>query len=160
MTEGITEPVIVALGSNLGDTAENLDRAIALIRAWPQFEVTAVASYMRSAPMYVTDQPEFLNTVLMGRARCSPEELLTFLKSVEEAVGREKTFRNGPRVIDLDIIYFGDLVLDGPSLTIPHPRRLERDFVLVPLAELAPGLSDPETGRPVAAHLADLREKN
>ncbi len=151
-----TFPVFVALGSNLGDRRSHFDRAIELLQRTEGFDVMQVAEPCESEPMYVADQPSFLNTALVGRCSVSPRDLLTSLKTIETQVGRRKTFTNGPRVVDLDIVYFGDEVLQSDGLEIPHPRRLERDFVLRPIAALAPDFIDPVTRRSVAEHLRDL----
>ena len=153
-------PVFIALGSNLGDRRGQIETAIDLLAETEDFDVVGVAPIHESDPMYVLDQPSFLNTALVGQTATSPQDLLPLLKSIEQTVGREWTFANGPRIVDLDIIYFGDTVMDRPELTIPHPRRLERDFVLGPIADLRPDFIDPVTGRTVAAHLRDLAESS
>ena len=124
------------------------------------FSVDAVAPIYESDPMYVEDQPAFLNTVLVGRSALEPEALLTVLKRIEADLGREKTFRNGPRVVDLDIVYFADAEHHSDRLTVPHPRRLERVFVVRPLADLDPDFIDPESGRRIADHLDDLTRED
>lgn len=146
----VVEPVFIALGSNLGDSARHIRDAVALLDRSDGFDVLAVAPLYESAPMYVEDQPSFVNTCLVGRSSIGPEALLALLKSVEKEIGRQATYRNGPRVIDLDIVYFGQEVFETTELCIPHPRRLERIFVLQPLVDLAPGFIDPETGEAVA----------
>lgn len=151
---GVVEPVFIALGSNLGDRARHIRDAAGLLDASGDFAVTAIAPFYESAPMYVEDQPSFVNTCLMGRSFVSADCLLTVLKDVENKVGRQATYRNGPRVIDLDIVFFGAEILETADLTVPHPRRLERLFVLQPMADLAPDFIDPETGQTIAAHLA------
>ena len=153
-----TSPVFVALGSNLGDRYGHIGHAVDLLRRTDGFDVTEVAEPIESEPMYVADQPIFVNTALMGRCSLPPGDLLACLKAIETRVGRQKTFTNGPRVVDLDIVYFGDAVLQSANLAIPHPRRLERDFVLRPIAALAPDFVDPLTLRTVADHLRDLAE--
>ena len=158
MTEAKTEtdPVFIALGSNLGDRHQQIARAVGLLDETDGFTVVEVAPVLESDPMYVTDQPAFLNTVLVGRSALEPEALLDRLKTIEAALGREKTYRNGPRMVDLDIVYFADAAYESARLTVPHPRRLERIFVLKPLADLAPDFVDPESGRRIADHLHDL----
>lgn len=141
------EPVFIALGSNLGDRAGHIRDAAALLGRSEGFSVLAMAPLYESAPMYVEDQPRFVNTCLMGRSDLTAADLLALLKSVEADIGRRVTFRNGPRVIDLDIVYFGTETIDTDALVVPHPRRAERMFVLQPLADLAPDFVDPETGR-------------
>lgn len=153
------EPVFVALGSNLGDRVGHIRDAVVLLGQADGFEVTAVAPLYESAPMYVEDQPRFVNTCLMGRTSLTARELLALLKSVEAEIGRRVTYRNGPRVIDLDIVYFGTERSETEDLIIPHPRRGERMFVLRPLADLAPGFIDPETGDTPAAAMTALKTK-
>ena len=151
---GVVDPVLIALGSNLGDRVRHIRDAVASLDASGSFSVTAVAPFYESAPMYVEDQPSFVNTCLMGHSFVSAERLLEVLKSVEKEVGRQATYRNGPRVIDLDIVFFGTETIETADLTVPHPRRLERLFVLQPLADLAPDFVDPGTGETIAALLA------
>jgi 2-amino-4-hydroxy-6-hydroxymethyldihydropteridine diphosphokinase len=97
-------------------------------------------------PWGFADQPAFLNMVLRAETRLAPVDLLGQLKTLEASLGRTPSFRNGPRLIDLDILFYDDLILETPSLTIPHPRLHERAFVLVPLAELVPGFIHPLLG--------------
>ena len=150
----VVEPVFIALGSNLGDRIRHIRDAVTLLDDSDDFSVTAVAPFYESAPMYVEDQPRFVNTCLMGRSFVSAEGLLKRLKSVETEVGRQATYRNGPRVIDLDIVFFGDQRIETPDLTVPHPRRMERLFVLQPMADLSPAFADPITGETMADLLA------
>ena len=133
----------IALGTNLGDRLANLAHA----RKWmmKKIKVKAESSIYETEPWGVTDQPRFLNQVVEGQTSLSPEELLHFLKQIEIEMGRVKTIRFGPRLIDLDILLMGSLVYDSPDLTIPHPRMTERAFVMVPLAEIAPNLVIPGT---------------
>ncbi|RVU34165.1 2-amino-4-hydroxy-6-hydroxymethyldihydropteridine diphosphokinase [Hwanghaeella grinnelliae] len=152
----LVEPIFVALGSNLGDRAGHIRDAVALLAQSEGFEVVAVAPLYESAPMYVEDQPRFVNTCLKGRTSLTAEQLLALLKSVESEIGRRVTYRNGPRVIDLDIVYFGGGRIETGDLIVPHPRRGERMFVLQPLADLAPDFIDPETGDTIAALMAAL----
>ena len=144
--------VHIAVGSNLGDRAEAIHQAIQRIRQsgecllpLPYFVsesrleamlLQSTSFLYESAPMYHVDQSPFLNAVLQFRTSMDPFVLLHFLKSIEVAMGRQKTFANGPRVIDLDIVLFGDKVIDSDSLTIPHPRAHERAFVLLPLGDI------------------------
>ncbi len=144
----------IGLGTNLENRAHNLARAMALLAA--QVTLINVSGIYETEPWGVTDQPKFLNQVVQGKTQLSALDLLYFLKSIERVMGRRETFRYGPRLIDLDILLFGELILNAPNLVIPHPRMVERAFVLVPLAEIAPSLYIPGTGLTVAQALASL----
>lgn len=133
--------VFIALGSNVGDRLQNLREAIAQLT--PQVIVSAESSIYETEPWGFEEQDDFLNMVVQGETELEPDELLTHLKRIEDNVGRTKTFRNGPREIDLDILFYDDLILEREGLAIPHPRLHERDFVLVPLADIAPKLIHP-----------------
>lgn len=136
--------VYIALGTNLGDRLANLHAAIAALA--PQIRVLAQSAVYETEPWGFADQPAFLNMVLRAETRLAPVDLLSQLKMLEASLGRTPSFRNGPRLIDLDILFYDDLILETPSLTIPHPRLHERAFVLVPMAELAPGFIHPLLG--------------
>jgi len=137
----------IALGSNLGDRIANLQAAIQALQ--PFLRVLGQSPVYETAPWGYANQPDYLNQVIRGETELPPQELFQRLKAIEADLGREPTFRNGPRTIDLDILLYDDLVLDSPILTIPHPRFSERAFVLFPLADLAPGLRHPITGETV-----------
>jgi 2-amino-4-hydroxy-6-hydroxymethyldihydropteridine diphosphokinase len=147
--------VYLALGSNLGERAANLRAAVA--RLGKRIMVEQTSSLYETAPAYVIEQPHFLNAALRGRTQLAPAELLSFLKSIERELGRQAGVRFGPRVIDLDILLYGELALDTPALTIPHPRMAERPFVLVPLAEIAPTLTPPGWSRTVGELARQVR---
>src|SRR5579872_1293606 len=129
-------PVLIGLGSNLGNSVATLRAAIEQMRAFVHVE--AVSTFVRSEPMYVTDQPPFVNAVLAGHTELGPLALLRELKRIERDLGRQERTRNGPRELDLDILGYGALALRSHVLQIPHPRLAERSFVLQPLAEVAP----------------------
>ena len=133
--------IYLALGSNLGDRRAHLAEAVA--RLGEQLVVEALSSLYETEPAYVEDQPRFLNAALRGRTTLDPEALLGFAKRVESELGRVAGQRFGPRVVDIDLLLYDQLVLDTPTLTLPHPRMAERPFVLAPLAELAPQLIPP-----------------
>lgn len=133
--------IYIALGSNLGDRQANLETAV--LRLTPKVRVLKRSSIYETAPWGYADQPAFLNMVVEVETELTPEKTLKFFKKLESDMGRETTFRNGPRLIDLDILIFGERIIDQPGLTIPHPRMHERGFVLVPLAEIAPDLEHP-----------------
>ena len=154
MTDLPSVPVALALGSNLGDSLAYLRQALAALA--PYVEVTAVSPVYETAPAYVTDQPVFLNAVLTGRTKLEPLALLWAVKSLESDIGRQPTFRYGPRVIDIDILLYGDQVVSLPELGIPHIRMDEREFVLRPLADIAPEWRHPVKNKTMAELLALL----
>jgi 2-amino-4-hydroxy-6-hydroxymethyldihydropteridine diphosphokinase len=133
--------VYLALGSNLGDRLANLKQAIDALT--PQMEVKAKSSVYETPPWGYEDQPKFLNQVVKAKTYLDPEPLLKHLKRLEVALGRQASIPNGPRLIDMDILFYDDLVLNTASLVIPHPRLQERGFVLLPLMELSPDLVHP-----------------
>jgi 2-amino-4-hydroxy-6-hydroxymethyldihydropteridine diphosphokinase len=142
MSAASDERVFIGLGTNLGDDLErNLREAVQAIGRLPDTAVVRVSSFVSTAPWGVADQPRFLNAVAEIRTRLEPPALLHALKRLENELGRIPTYRWGPRAIDFDIILYGSRVLDLPGLKIPHPRYQERDFVLTPLAEIAPELA-------------------
>ena len=133
--------VYLALGTNLGDRLANLKQAIAALT--PQMDVKAKSQVYETPPWGVEDQPKFLNQAIKVTTYLDAEPLLKHLKRLEVALGRTGSVQNGPRLIDMDILFYDDLVLDKPSLVIPHPRLQERAFVLRPLMDIAPDLVHP-----------------
>lgn len=133
--------VYLALGSNLGDRSANLKQAIAALT--PQLEVKAKSQVYETPPWGIEDQPKFLNQVVKAKTYLEPEQLLKHLKRLEVALGRKESIPNGPRLIDIDILFYDDVVLNTPALVIPHPRLHERGFVLLPLMDIAPDLVHP-----------------
>ena len=127
----------VGLGSNLGDGAATLERAFAAIAAVPGVTLAARSSFYRSQPIDAIG-PDFVNAVVqVDTALCAPDLLLA-LQCIELAFGRERPYRNAPRTLDLDLLFYGDACIESATLTVPHPRWAERAFVLLPLAEIAP----------------------
>ncbi len=152
-------PVAIALGSNLGDRQSHL--AFAVRRLSSMLTNVRVSSWRETAPVGVQPQPSFLNGVVTGLvSQPSPRVLLTTLLDIERERGRERPNIGAPRTLDLDLVLFGDEVVDEPGLRVPHPRFRERLFVLEPLAEVARDWVDPETGRKVGELLDELRTKS
>jgi 2-amino-4-hydroxy-6-hydroxymethyldihydropteridine diphosphokinase len=133
--------VYLALGSNLGNRAANLKAAIASLP--PQMVVQVKSQVYETPPWGYTEQTKFLNQVLQVKTYLEPEPLLKHLKRLEVALGRKASFQNGPRLIDMDILFYDDLVFESPALVIPHPRVHERGFVLLPMMDIAPDFIHP-----------------
>lgn len=150
MTDAGFQQAAIALGSNLGDCRATLEGALAALDADPDVRLLRRSAWYRSAPVG-PPQPDYLNGCAVLAVSLTPEELLDRLQATEARFGRVRAERWGPRTLDLDLILFGDLILSGERLQIPHPRLQERTFVLVPLAEIAPDWIEPHTGRTVAA---------
>ena len=140
--------VYLSLGSNLGDRHRSITEAIKLLS--DRVHMEQVSSIYETDPVGYDHQSRFLNAVCKARTSLEPTEVLTLAKEIESTLGRETTFRNGPRTIDIDILFYDDQVINTPQLTIPHPHLEEGAFVLVPLAELAPDLVHPISGKSVA----------
>lgn len=150
--------VYLALGSNMGNRLANLKNAVSNLP--PQMEVKKKSLVYETPPWGYADQPAFLNQVVMVKTYLEPENLLSHLKRLETALGREPSFQNGPRVIDIDILFYDDVILDSPPLVIPHPRLHHRGFVLVPLNEIAPELVHPVLGKSIGELLLNVERLN
>lgn len=149
--------VYLALGGNLGDRAASLRAARERLEQGG-VHIAPCSSLYETEPWGVADQPRFLNAVCRGRTELAPAALLALIKRIEAEMGRTPTVRYGPRPIDIDILLYDEQQLATPELTIPHPRLHERAFVLVPLAEIAPGLRLPGSARTVRELLEALGE--
>ena len=146
--------VFIAFGSNLGDREGNLRTALKLINK--KMRVLRVSSTYETEPMYVEDQNWFLNSVAKIETDLAPRELLDYLKDTERSMGRQKGTRYGPRIIDMDILFYGKEIVTQSGLRIPHPKIHERPFVLVPLVEIEPDFVDPLRGKTVLQLLSEL----
>jgi 2-amino-4-hydroxy-6-hydroxymethyldihydropteridine diphosphokinase len=149
--------VYIALGSNLGNRSGNLIAAIQYLG--PEVRVKKCSAVYETPPWGYEDQPKFLNQVLEVETDLAPGDLLDHVKKIESDVGREVSFRYGPRSIDIDILFFDDLVIDSPPLCIPHARIPERAFVLVPLADIAPNYQHPALDMTVESLLGMVDQK-
>jgi 2-amino-4-hydroxy-6-hydroxymethyldihydropteridine diphosphokinase len=139
-TAGAVAEVMIALGGNVGDVRETLQRAIAALCDGTDVRLVARSSDYRTPPWGNTAQPSFVNCAIVAATDLTPQALLARAQAVEKAFGRDRTReeRWGPRTLDIDLIAYDEATLDTPGLTLPHPRALERGFVLMPLAEIAP----------------------
>lgn len=133
----------LGLGSNIGNSVETLEQALHLLNASSHIEVTTQSSIYRTNPIGYVEQPDFYNLVAEVKTSLSPKALLSTILQVEQELQRVRTIRWGPRTMDIDILLYGDSIIHQPQLHIPHPRMMERGFVLVPLYEIAGDLSIP-----------------
>lgn len=147
--------VFLSIGSNVGERRAKIKEGIVSLQEGG-VGVLRRASLYQTEPVGITDQPWFLNTVVAGDTAHTPRGLLELCKQIERTAGRRRTVRFGPRLLDIDILLYKDLVLREKELEIPHPRMHERRFVLVPLLEIAPAIRDPRNGRSYAEILAGL----
>lgn len=136
--------VYLGLGSNVGDRKANLEKALQLLSQ--KLQIEQISSIYESEPVGYVEQPRFLNVVCRAQIDIGPLQLLSLIKGIEASLGRVPSFPNAPRPIDVDILFYGELVIQTPELTIPHPRIKERAFVLIPLVELDEELVHPVSG--------------
>jgi 2-amino-4-hydroxy-6-hydroxymethyldihydropteridine diphosphokinase len=150
----------IGIGSNLPDPQTNCDAAITHIAAIPECQVLRRASYYRTEPVGFLDQPWFINTVLELRTTLSARELMECLQGVENLMGRKKLAKWGPRIIDLDILLYGQEVINAPDFIVPHPELHRRRFVMEPLFEIAPYVIHPAFGISVAGLMQRLDDNS
>ncbi|WP_113928206.1 2-amino-4-hydroxy-6-hydroxymethyldihydropteridine diphosphokinase [Bacillus sp. P14.5] len=151
--------VYLSLGSNVGDREQYLKKAIQQLNEHHEIEVAGVSSIYETDPVGYTDQGEFLNLVLEIRTSLSPHALLNQCLQVEKDLGREREFRWGPRIIDLDILLYNQENIETEELIVPHPRMHERAFVLMPLAELSQTIKHPKFNTSIMALLDEIPDK-
>lgn len=156
------ETVFIGFGSNVGDRVDYCDRAVTLLCLLPQSQLMGVSLLYETEPVYDGASPGegwFLNGVVQLETDIAPKSLLSLLREIERSLGRDEDDRSGPRTIDLDILFYGERVIDEPGLTIPHPRLHQRRFVLMPLSELDPLWVHPIRQRTVRQMLAELGQR-
>lgn len=149
--------IYLSIGTNVGDRKANLVQAVS--RLAPEIFPNLISPVYETKPVGLAEQPDFYNIALAGDTALAPYDVLAHLKRIEADMGREKTVANGPRVIDLDLLYYDDLAYESEELAIPHPRRVGRAFVYAPLADIAPDFVDPVTGKTVLAMLEDIEDR-
>ncbi len=149
-----SERIYLSLGTNLGNRELNLDAVLKDLP--PEVFILERSPIYQTAPWGYLDQPDFLNQVLLVETTLSPQGLLEHIKGIEENIGRKPSFRYGPRKVDIDILFYGDRIIQDEVLEIPHPRIKDRAFVLVPLADIDPGLVYPGTDLSVTDLLLDV----
>ena len=149
--------IFLALGSNIGNRKQYIEESILLLRE--KMNDVTIAPLYETEPLYFENQNNFLNTVLSGFTDLEPQELLQFTKTVQKKVGRVERFRNGPREIDIDILFYDNVVYKDEELEIPHPRLQERDFVLQPFSDINPDFSHPVLKKTIRELLDTLPEE-
>ncbi len=138
--------VFISLGSNLGNRSENINRAVRCLKEDKDMAVQAVSSIIETEPVKASG-PEYLNAVIKLETKNSPYELLNKLQDIENSLGRMRTYKNAPRIIDLDILLYDDLTIDEPSLKVPHPQLWERGFIMTLVLEIEPDIDKSKVRR-------------
>ena len=146
--------IYIGLGTNLGDRKKNLASARRALS--PKVLIIKVSPIYETKPWGYADQPDFLNQVVKAKTDLEPTDLLAFLKQCEVRLGRTPTFKNGPRQVDLDLLFYDDLIFESDALTIPHPGIVKRGFVLAPMADIAPDFIHPQNGKSIKQLLAEV----
>jgi len=157
------ETVYIGFGSNVGNRLDFCDRAVTLLSLLPHSQVTGVSLLYETEPVFDHAQPGegwFLNGVVQLETDLTPRSLLTVLREIERALGRDEAHRAGPRTIDLDILFYGQRVIDEPDLTVPHPRLHQRRFVLMPMSELDPLWEHPTLHKSINQLLAEVPDRS
>lgn len=147
----------VGIGSNIGNRKENIAKAIELIKV--EEKIISTSSLIKTNPMYYLNQEEFLNGVVLIKTEKSPKELLIFFQQIENKMKRERVIKYGPRIIDLDILFYDSQIINELNLIIPHPLIQEREFVLKPLVELNSNLIHPKLNKSIQCLLEELKNR-
>jgi 2-amino-4-hydroxy-6-hydroxymethyldihydropteridine diphosphokinase len=156
----MTHQVYLGIGSNLGSPRDNCETAIYNINALPECVLKASSSFYKTEPYGNKDQNWFVNTTILIETSIEPSKLLKLLLAIEEKMGRTRKEKWGARIIDIDILFYDDLIIDQPNLRIPHPEQIHRRFVLKPLAEIANDFIHPEKNKSIATLLQELKDDN